>query len=111
MFGKGPPLDPLETRKELLIAESELNRAQLSQEWQAMAHAVGALTHRVSTLGAWVSAAVLLVAGFAALRTGPPARGAAKRTWFQKILNSARMASTIWVALPSRRHKPDRPEP
>ena len=37
MFGKKPRLNPLESRKQLLIAESELNRAQLVQEWQAMA--------------------------------------------------------------------------
>ena len=37
MFGKKPRLNPLESRKQLLIAESELNRAQLVQEWQTMA--------------------------------------------------------------------------
>ena len=29
MFGKNPRMNPLESRKQLLIAESELNRAQL----------------------------------------------------------------------------------
>jgi len=32
MFGKEPALSPLELRKRLLIAESEINRIQLQQE-------------------------------------------------------------------------------
>jgi hypothetical protein len=111
MFGKGPRLDPLESRKELLIAESELNRAQLSQEWQTMTLGVGALAHRAKTIGGWVSSLALLMAGLAALRTGPPPRGAAKTNWFHTILNGASLASTIWLALPNRGHRPDRSEP
>jgi hypothetical protein len=110
MFGKRPRLDPLESRKQLLIAESELNRARLSQEWQTMTQGIGAFARRVKTIGAWVSSTVLLVAGLTAMRTGPPARGAAKTTRLQKILSGVRLASTIWLALPNRGHKTDRPE-
>ncbi len=38
MFGKTSHVSPLELRKQLLIAESELNRAQLSEEWQTLRH-------------------------------------------------------------------------
>ena len=102
MFGKEPRLSPLESRKRLLIAESELNRVQLSREWQTMAHGVRDRAHRVRTVGAWASSAALLVAGVMALRRGPPAREAAKSSWFQKALNGARLASTIWFALRAR---------
>ena len=102
MFGKTSHVSPLELRKQLLIAESELNRAQLSREWQTMAHGVGDLAHRVKTIGAWASAAALLVAGVTAWRRGAPAPGAAKSSWFQKILNGARLASTIWLAFHAR---------
>ena len=33
-------MNPLASRKQLLIAESELNRAQLVQDWQAVADGV-----------------------------------------------------------------------
>ena len=33
MFGNNPRVNPLEARKRLLVAESELNRAQLVEEW------------------------------------------------------------------------------
>ena len=102
MFGKESRMSPLESRRQLLIAESELNRAELSREWQTMAHGVRDLAHRVKTIGAWVSAAALLVAGVTALRRRPPAPGTAKVSWFPKILNGARLASTIWFALRAR---------
>ena len=36
LSGETPYLNPLESRKRLLIAESELNRAHLSEEWRTM---------------------------------------------------------------------------
>ncbi|MEI9960905.1 MAG: hypothetical protein WDM76_07150 [Limisphaerales bacterium] len=48
-------MNPLELRKRLLIEESELNRAQLVQEWHAMAHDVRSLTNRVKTIGSFAS--------------------------------------------------------
>ena len=98
MFGKTPHLSPLELRKQVLIAESELNRAQLSEEWQTITHGVRDLAHPVKTIGAWAWVAALLVADLTALRRGPLAPGTARLSWFQKILNGARLASTIWFA-------------
>ena len=95
-------MNPLESRKQLLIAESELNRAELSQEWRQMTHGVFGLAHRAMTIGAWASSAALLVAGVGALRRGPPTPSTAKSSWFQKILNIARVASTIWCAFHAR---------
>ena len=50
----------LELRKQLLIAESELNRAQLSEEWRKMAHGVHGLADQAKTIAAWTSSAALL---------------------------------------------------
>ena len=102
MFGETSRVSPLESRKRLLIAESELNRAQLSEEWHTMTHGVRDLARRVKTIAAWASSAALLVAGLTALRRGPPAFGTPKPSWFQKLLNGARMASTIWFAFAAR---------
>jgi hypothetical protein len=105
MFGKATHLSPLLSRKRLLIAESELNRAQLSEEWQTIAHGVRDVAHRAKTIAGWASSAAMLVAGVAALRRGPTAPGNAKSSWFQKILAGARVASTIWFAFRSRSEK------
>jgi len=107
MFGNTSHVSPLESRKQLLIAESELNRAQSSEEWQTMTHGVRDGAHRAKTIAAWASSAALLLACVTALRRGPPAPGIAKSSWFQKILNGARLASTIWFSFRARRHKED----
>jgi hypothetical protein len=105
MFGRQSQLSAREARKLLLVAESELNRAQSLQEWQAMADGIRDLAQRVRTIGAWASAAALLMAGLKAWRNGPLAPAAAKPSWFQKILNAARLASTIWFAFRARREE------
>ena len=108
MLGKGRRLNPLESRKQLLIAESELNRAQLSQEWQTLAHEAGDFGRRAKTLGGWALSAVRVFAGLTVLRTGPPAPNAGKSSWFQKILNGARLASTFWFAFRGYSQRPER---
>lgn len=106
MPGKTSHLNPLESRKQLLIAKSELNRAGLSQEWQTMAHGVREYAHWAKSIAVWASSAALLVAGVTALRRGPPRTGAAKSSWFQKILEGSRLASTLWFAVsPAVRNK------
>ena len=68
MFGKNPRMNPLESRKQLLIAESELNRAQLVQEWQTMADGVRSVADRARTVSSLASAAASLIAGLASFR-------------------------------------------
>ena len=53
MSGKNPRMNPLESRKQLLIAESELNRAQLVQEWQTMTDEVHSLVNQARTIVHW----------------------------------------------------------
>jgi hypothetical protein len=108
MLRKESYISLIETRKKLLIAESELNRAQVSEEWQTMTHGVVDLAHRAKSFAAWASSAALLAAGVTALRRGPPVPGTAKSSRFQKILNGARLASTIWVAFRARGEKKHR---
>ena len=105
MPGKTPHLSPLASRKQLLIAESELNRAQLSEEWQTMAHGFRDVAHRSKTIAGWASSAVMLVAGIAALRRAQLAPGNAKSSWLQKLLGGAGVASKIWLAFRSHREK------
>jgi hypothetical protein len=111
MFGKKSHLSPLELRKQLLIAECELNRAQLSEEWQTMACGARELAHRAKAIAAWAPSAALLVAGLAALRRSKPAPTAKNSSWFQRILKGARLASTIWFAFRARGHQEERQPP
>jgi len=104
MSGKNPRLTPLESRKQLLIAESELNRDQLLQEWAALTAGVRTLTHRAKSFRSIASSAAVLVAGLAAFRQGKPGGADVKPSWFQSLLRGAGMVSSLGLALRSQRH-------
>jgi hypothetical protein len=105
MSGKRPKLSPLESRRQLLTAESELNRAELSQAWQAIADGVSDLLPQAKTRLAWVSSAVLLVAGVAAWRRGKSASSGARFPWLQRTLGLARLATSLWLVFRGRGQK------
>jgi hypothetical protein len=102
MSGKKPRLNPLESRKQLLIAESELNRVQLVQEWRAVADGVHSVVDRAKTLGSVASVAAALVAGLASFhrKESPPI--AEKPSWLQATFKGAELISTLWQAFRSR---------
>jgi hypothetical protein len=99
-------MNPLESRKRLLIAESELNRAQLVGDLAALKEEVQTLTGLAKSLGSIASSAAVLVAGVSAFWRGKPAGADAKPSWLKTILNGAGLFSNLWLALPSRNHEP-----
>jgi hypothetical protein len=102
MFGKKSRVTPLELRKQLLIAESELNRAQLAGDMTALTEGVRTLTDRAKSFGSIASSAAVLMAGLASFRRGKPADAGAKPSWLQTILKGAGMVSTLWLAFRSQ---------
>jgi hypothetical protein len=95
-------MNPLESRKQLLIAESELNRAQLVQEWQAMADGVRSVADQARTISSVASAAASLVASLASFRRKKSAPAAEKPSWLQTILKGTGLISTVWQAFRSQ---------
>jgi len=104
MSGKEPALTPLELRKRLLIAESEINRVQLQQEWETMAEVIRGLADRAKTISAYASVTAALVAGLAAFRSSQTPAAEMKRSWVRTVLKSLRVAASIWLAFRTRRH-------
>ena len=98
MPGKNPHLSPLEPRKQLLLAESEINRELMAGDVVAVAAGVRALTNRAKSLSAIGSSATALVAGLAAFQLGQPARNGVKPTWLQTFLKGANVVSNLWLA-------------
>jgi hypothetical protein len=88
----------------MLIAESELNRAQLVQDWQTMAGEISALTHQARIIGSTASRAVALISGLSwfSQKKSPPI--AKKHSWLQTIYKCAQMADSLW----SQFRSPDR---
>jgi len=84
--------------KQLLIAESELNRAQLCEEWQKMAHGIHDLADRVKTIAGWTSATALLMAGLSTFRHCKVDAAEEKPSWFKRALKGAQLAGSILLA-------------
>jgi len=107
MFGKNPRMNTLATRKQLLLAESELNRAQLAREMADFRAGIRTLTERAKSLTSIFSSAAVLVSALAAFRHSKPAHADAKPSWPQTILKGAGLISTLWLAFRSqeRDHK------
>ena len=103
MFGKTPRLNPLESRKQLLLVESELNRAELVGNITELKAGVCALTGRATFFASIASSVAVLVAGLAAFQRRKSAEAVAKRSWLQTILKGAGIVSSVWLAFRSHR--------
>ncbi len=89
-------MNPLQLRKQLLIAESELNRAQLIEEGEALAGEVRSVADRAKSFAEIASSAAVLMAALMALRKDKPAVTKVKPSWLSRILKGARFAFTCW---------------
>jgi hypothetical protein len=105
MSGKNLRVNSIELRKELLLAESELNRAQLGRELDELKAGFDSVAHRVKTFGGMASAAGAVVAGLAAFKRGRNAGAATKPSWLQLLLKNAGLISSLWLAFRPRKDK------
>jgi hypothetical protein len=96
-------MSPLESRKQLLIAESELNRAQLIQEWRTMKDEVHSLASQARTISSFASAAATLVAGIVSFRQKKSVPAPEKPSWWRTILKSAQLAGSLWSEFQARK--------
>ena len=98
-------MNKLVSRKQLLIAESDLNRAQLLQDWHTMAAGVRSLAHRANWLATMASETALLVGGLATARHQSSVAARQKPSCLQTILRGARLACSIGLAFGQGREK------
>jgi len=102
MPGK-PRLKLLKARRQLLLAESDLNRARLLQEWIGLKGEVHHLTHQIRKVGSIASLAAALMEAFSAWRhgsTGPAGRNG-KTSWFSTLLKKALTGASLLGLLKS----------
>lgn len=91
-------MNSLESRKQLLIAESELNRAQLDEDLAALTTDVRRLTDRAKSFGVIASSAAVLVTGLVAFQRGRAGIASAPSGWGQMVIKGAGLVSTLWLA-------------
>ena len=105
MPGKNTPLTPLESRKQLLLVESELNRAQLLNELRDLNHEIHHLINQIQAAGALVSSAAKLAATFSAIGNVFTHRDTGenkKSSWLSTLINGTRTGAAIWGAIRSQ---------
>jgi hypothetical protein len=91
-------MNPLQSRKQLLLAESELNRAQLVADITGLTADVRALAGRAKSIGLIASSATALLLGLAAFRRKKSPPAAEKPSWLPTILKAAGLLSSLWLA-------------
>ena len=102
MSGKIPRVNPLQSRKQLLIAESEINRVQLGRDWQKLTAEAGAVADRAKSFNGMATSILSLVAAVGTFTNAAPSPAAAKTSWLQKISSGAKLASTVWLMFRAR---------
>jgi hypothetical protein len=98
-------MNPLISRKKLLVAESDLNRAHLFQEWRTMADEVHTLTKRARTVGTLASVAASLAAGLMSFRRKKSSPAGEKPSRLQTLLRGAGLVFTLWQTFRSQGHE------
>ncbi len=102
MFTERSRMSPLDSRKEFLLAESELNRAQLLDDWHVMSGGVHRLTARAKSVSSLASVGAMLLAAVTAFRHGRASQNGAKSSWLQTALKGAKVAGSLWLAIRAR---------
>lgn len=103
MSGTNHRLTPLEARKQLLLVESEVNRAQLLNDCAAMKVHLDALADRAHSVAASVNSTIGQVHnGVNRMRSAVTAFEQNKSSWIFNMINGARIASSVWSSFRSR---------
>lgn len=96
MFGRTSHVSTLELRKQLLIAESELNRTQLFDDLRKLKAEMSGHAHQAKTIAVWSWSAAMLMASLAGFRRCKVMAAGQKPSWFQRTLEWGQWASLFW---------------
>lgn len=99
-------LSPLESRKQILLATSELNRAQLLGDVATLFSGLRSLSERIKYIKAAGSAVVFLFAALAVGRRRGTTEPPPKHHWMSLLIRGIGLVSTVWMAGRSDRTAP-----
>jgi hypothetical protein len=105
MFGKTTRLTLLQTRKRLLLAESELNRAELLKELAGLKSEMDRIKKRVHIVRSVAPSIAALAAVVSIFRRNfsKPANSEnrPRKPWTSALLKGARAGASLWFAIKS----------
>jgi hypothetical protein len=100
MPGRKPQLNELELRKQLLIAESELQRTLIREDWRAMEAALRSVAATGKSALSMLSTTAIAAAGVSTL-AGSFRRGTGS-SWVSKLFSAGKFAASLWFATRQR---------
>ena len=103
MSGAQPSLKTLQIRKELLIAEAELLRAQLGHDLDVIHRGVAGLGEQAKSVASYASIIATVLTGISEFRRARKVGPGGKPSLLNTLLNGVRTASSIWGMLHSRK--------
>ncbi|HEY5297347.1 MAG TPA: hypothetical protein VIK59_05435 [Verrucomicrobiae bacterium] len=105
MPGKTTRLTARETRKQLLLVESELNRAHLLNDVRDIQNELHRLQTQVHAIGSMIASTARLAATFFSIGnifTHPDDDHAdKKKSWISNLMKGARTGASVWMKLKS----------
>ena len=105
MSSEKSELTSLEARKQLLLVESELNRAQLLNELRDFNNEVQHLKRQVGAIGSMAAVAANLTATFSAVGRAFAHREEGKNgkpSWISTLFDGAKAGTSLWRLLCSK---------
>lgn len=97
-------MTPLESRKQLLILESEVNRVLLVKEVGELRGEIHKVALGARSMGSLISTASDLAGAFATLGhafASRNANGGSRPSWISTLINTARAGASLWQTLRS----------
>jgi hypothetical protein len=88
----------LARQKQLLVLESEVNRAQLAGDWERLKEQTGGLAHKVGALAAGALALAAISAVLRGARKGRQNANGRITRFLPGLINGARFGASLWLA-------------
>ena len=94
-------LTSLESRKQLLLLESELNRVQLLEDWKGLKVEINQLKNQMHGIGTLASSTMALFSLFSTVRQTlmKPESTEEKPAWVSRVLGLVQKSATLWSEL------------
>lgn len=98
MSGKAIKLNGLEARKQMLLIESELNRAQLLNEIHELKSTVRQIKSQVQSIGTIATSAAKLATTLLTIRRvfSGNQKESSKQSWMSNLLKGAQLCASLW---------------
>jgi hypothetical protein len=105
MFRKDSQLTVIQARKKLLVAESEVNRAELLREIGALKGEITHIKKQMRTISSIASSAALVATAFSLFRnhrsSAENSHGPKKTSWITAALAGARIGTSLFLKIKS----------